>query len=277
MIKFDGRKIRDQILLEIKEKISQLTTRPTLAVIWIGDDKVSARYIKQKQRAAEFLGVRFDIFKFSETVNSDTILGKINQLNSDQAVSGIMIQLPIPKSLDRKKLISAIKLKKDVDALRFCSDIECSFRPPVTLAVMRALTSAGVNLKTASVAVIGRGFLVGEPLIRILKHQVADLRIADAKTAHLATLTIDADVIISATGQPGLIKSDMIKKGAILIDAGTTEVGGKLKGDIDPAAYEKSAFYTPVSGGIGPITVAFLYENLLLAALKNDEIRSNND
>lgn len=267
-MKFDGKKIRDEILSDLKVKVAALPIKLTLAVIWIGDDKVSARYIEQKQRAAEFLGVHFDIFKFPEETDIATVRTKIALLNSDPEITGIMIQLPIPKALDQKALIAAIKAEKDVDALRFCSGLECTFRPPVTLAVLQALKVSGVDLKIASVAIIGRGFLVGEPLIKILQTKVADLRIADIRTRHLVTITADADVVISAAGQPGLIKAGMIKKSAILIDAGTTELGGKLVGDIDPSAYGKSAFYTPVPGGIGPMTVAVLFRNLLAAAQK---------
>ncbi|MCX6811061.1 MAG: bifunctional 5,10-methylenetetrahydrofolate dehydrogenase/5,10-methenyltetrahydrofolate cyclohydrolase [Candidatus Berkelbacteria bacterium] len=267
-MKFDGRKIRDQILSELKVKFAALSTKPTLAVIWIGDDKVSARYIEQKQRAAEFVGVRFDICKFPESVTTKVVEEQIKKLNSDASVTGIMIQLPVPETVDQFELVSAIAPEKDVDALRFCSDIECTFRPPVTLGVLEALKESGINLANSTVAVVGRGFLVGEPLINVLRSEVADLRIADSKTPHLATLTADADVVISATGHAGLIKPDMIKPGAILIDAGTTEIGGKLAGDVDLECYEKSAFYTPVPGGIGPMTVAVLFKNLLVAAQK---------
>ncbi len=270
-IKFDGRKIRDQILADLKIKFAALASRPTLAVIWIGDDLVSARYVEQKQRAAEFLGVHFDIFKFPASVTNEIVADKIKKLNSDPTVTGVMVQLPIPESLNQGELISAINPEKDIDALLFCLESKCSFRPPVALGIMEALKESGANLKTASVAVIGRGFLVGDPLVRILENQTVDVRVADDSTPHLPTLTLDADVIISATGHAGLIKVDMIKPGAVLIDAGTAEVAGALKGDIDPACYEKSAFYTPVPGGIGPMTIAVLFKNLLTAAQKQEK------
>jgi len=276
-IKFDGRRIRDQILSELKVKFADLPVKPTLAVIWMGDDLVSARYVEQKQRAAEFLGVHFDICKFPESVLTKTVIETIRELNQNPQVIGIMIQLPIPKTLDQQLLISTILPEKDVDALRFCSDLECSFRPPVTIGVLEALKESGIDLKGSSIAVVGRGFLVGEPLIRVLQSQVADLRVADEQVLHLSTITSDADVIISATGHPSLIKPDMIKKGVILVDAGTAELGGKLVGDVDSRCYEKSAFYTPVPGGIGPMTVAVLFKNLYTAAQKkNLEFKNQN-
>lgn len=268
-IRFDGKKIRDEILADIKEKINQSKLKPILAVIWIGDDPVSARYVEQKERAAEFLGIHFDIIKFSPSVRSAVVEERIKILNDDPTVAGIVLQLPLPKTLNQRQLIELVGAEKDVDALRFCNKLHCAFRPPAVLAIIQALKTSKVNLRDASVAVVGRGVLVGGPLIRVLVHEVEDLRIADDKTPNLATITTDADVVISATGHPGLIKPGMIKKGAILIDAGTSDVQGTLTGDVDPKAVEKSSFYTPVPGGIGPMTVALLYRNLLTAALKN--------
>jgi len=271
-IRFDGKKVRDEILAGIKEKINQSKLKPILAVIWIGDDPVSARYVEQKQRAAEFLGVHFDIIKFSATVKSAVIEKRIAELNNDPLVCGIVLQLPLPKTLDQRKLIEIVKAEKDIDALRFCNKFQCDFRPPAVLAILQVLNTSGINLRDASVAVIGRGVLVGGPLIRVLVHEVEDLRIADDQTPNLATITTDADVVISATGHPGLIKPGMIKKGSILIDAGTSDVQGTLRGDMDSKAIAKSSFYTPVPGGIGPMTVALLYKNLLTAALQKSSV-----
>ncbi|MFA5158481.1 MAG: bifunctional 5,10-methylenetetrahydrofolate dehydrogenase/5,10-methenyltetrahydrofolate cyclohydrolase [Patescibacteria group bacterium] len=262
MIKFDGKKIRDEILADLKKKVGSLSYVPKLSVIWIGNDSVSARYIEQKQRVAEFLGVCFGVIKFPESVSNETVKTKIEALNADPSVTGVMIQLPVPESVDKEKLIAAIAREKDVDALRFCSDLVCNFRPPVILAIMEALKVSGVDHRGKKVAIVGKGFLVGSPLARHLQGDT-DLRIADDRTPYLGTMTLDADIIISATGKPGLIKPDMVKDGAVLIDAGTTEIGGKLAGDVDPRAYDKASFYTPVPGGIGPVTVAMLFQNLI--------------
>lgn len=263
MIKFDGRKVRDEILTGLKDKVGSLSYVPAISVIWIGEDKVSARYIEQKQRAAEFLGVHFDIIKFALSVPEDVVVKKIQELNADDSVKGVVVQLPLPQTISQKRIISEIDPMKDIDALRFCNDLECTFRPPVTAAILRAVSESGADLMDKKVAVIGRGFLVGSPLIRILKAKNVDLRIADENTPYLGTVTADTDVVISAVGKPGLIKPNLIKSGAVLIDAGTTEIGGKLAGDVDPHAYEKSSFYTPVPGGIGPVTVAMLFQNLI--------------
>ncbi|MEI8061285.1 MAG: bifunctional 5,10-methylenetetrahydrofolate dehydrogenase/5,10-methenyltetrahydrofolate cyclohydrolase [Candidatus Berkelbacteria bacterium] len=261
-VRFDGRKIRDQILSELKVKLADLPVKPSLAVIWIGDDPVSARYVEQKQRAAEFLGVHFDIIKFPESASEASILEKIYQLSNDDKIDGLMVQLPVPANFNREKLINSISAEKDVDGLRFCQKLNCKFRPPVILSIMEAIKASGVDHRGKKVAIIGKGFLVGSPLAKHLQGDT-DLRVADENTSHLGTLTTDADIIISAVGKSGLIKPNMIKNDAVLIDAGTTELGGKLRGDIDSAAYEKASFYTPVPGGIGPVTVVMLFRNLI--------------
>lgn len=256
-IKFDGRKIRDEILAGLKNKIADLPVKPALAVIWIGDDKVSARYIEIKKKVAKDLGINAEVIKLSETVSQAETEKLIKNIKAD----GIVIQMPTPQTLDRQRLIELIPADKDIDGLRFCAGIDSDFQPPVILAILQALSD--VDLKSKTLVVVGRGFLVGTPLTRILKNCAKQLRIADDQTPSLATLTSGADIIISAVGKPGIIQSDMIKTGAVVIDAGTTEMGGKLVGDIDPKAYEKSVFYTPVPGGIGPVTVAMLFKNLI--------------
>ena len=200
--RFDGNQIKEQILGDLKIKIAVLPVKPALAVIWIGDDIVSARYIEQKQRAAKYLGIHFDIVKLPTDATTKIVKAEIARLNSDPTITGLMIQLPIPEGLDQNELISAIASEKDVDALRFCSELSCHFRPPVTGAIMEAIKQSTINLKNSKVAVIGRGFLVGTPLIRVLEEYDVDLRIADEQTPYLATITSDADVVISAVVKP---------------------------------------------------------------------------
>lgn len=260
--RFDGKRVRDDILASLKEKVADLPVKPVLAVIWIGDDAVSAKYVEQKKLTAKQIGVRFDIIKYPENVQEEKIESEISRLNSDASINGVMIQLPIPAELNREKLINSIAADKDVDGLRFCQETSCKFMPPVILAIMEAIKVSGIDHRGKKVAVIGKGFLVGSPLVRHLQGDT-DLRIADENTPYLGTVTADADIVISAVGKPGLIKPDLIKVGATLIDAGTTEIGGKLKGDIDETCYEKAGFYTPVPGGIGPVTVAMLFKNLI--------------
>lgn len=270
---FDGRKIRDQIVASLKAEVNLLNLKPKLAVIWMGEDFATARYIEAKQRAAEKIGIHFDLVKYSSKSKQLEIEKRIEELNHDSRVDGIMIQIPVSDGLDTVHMINKISPKKDVDALRFCANLSCNFRPPVTMSIMEAIKISGISYQNNSVAIIGRGFLVGTPMIRIFEGLGTDLRIGDQKTPYLGTITSDADIIISATGKANLIKPNMIKEGVVLIDAGTTEVGGKLAGDIDKRAYKKSKFYTSVPGGVGPVTVAMLLKNVVEAA-KNNQVKN---
>ena len=261
MKEFDGRKIRDEILAKLKIRISKLKIKPTLAVIWVGEDPVSEKYIKAKQKAADYIGVDFKLFQLSALALEADAIKKIEELNNDQKVTGILLQMPLPAKINRQKVIKAISLEKDVDGLRFCANLTSDFQPPVVLAILEALD--GVDLGQKKVAIIGQGFLVGAPLAKVLRNKVKRLEVADIETADLAKITRNAEIIISATGQAGLITAEMVKNGVMLVDAGASEVGGKIKGDMDAGAYQKASFYTPVPGGIGPVTVAMLFRNLL--------------
>lgn len=263
---FDGKKIRDEILSDLKSRVLGLKRPPILAVIWVGEDKVAARYVEIKQRAAEKLGIHFDLIKYPANVSESAVVDKIKALNQDPKVDGIMAQIPLPDSVNQDKIIEAINPDKDVDGLRYCANLTCDFYPPVVSAIILTMEMADENIYGKNITVIGKGFLVGSPLIRYLEGRTEKIRIGDSYTPYLGTITLDADVIISAVGKPRLIKADMVKKGVVLVDAGTSEAGGALAGDIDPAAYSKASFYTPVPGGVGPVTVAMLFRNLVNAA-----------
>lgn len=265
-MKFDGKKIRDKILGELKSRVEKLNNKPKLAVISIGDDFATARYIEAKKRVTEKLGIGFDLIKYPADAAMEEIKQKVIELNNNQKITGIMIQLPLPKQINRTTLIESIDSKKDVDGLRFCAGLPSLFQPPTVLAILEALKESKIDIKNRTVAVIGQGFLVGAPLVRTLKDQIVELRTADSKTSNLSEVTADSDVVISAVGVSNFIKADMVKNDVILIDAGTSESNGSLSGDIDPEAYQKSSFYTPVPGGIGPLTVAKLFSNLVVAA-----------
>jgi len=264
-IKFDGRKIRDKILEQLKGGAEKVEFKPTLAVVWIGDDPVSEKYIRIKEKIARDLGVNFQLIKLPRLTKYSDILQNVRVFGKSE-VDGVMIQMPLPEwinAVERKKIIREIPAKKDIDGLRFCAGLPSNFQPPVVLAILEAIKKSKVDLKKSRVAIIGQGFLVGAPLGKILKNQVKELLLANIHTADISEITRRADVVISAAGKPGLITSKIIKSGAVLIDAGTTEVGGKIAGDIDPRAFEKASFYTPVPGGIGPVTVAMLFQNLI--------------
>lgn len=260
---FDGKQLRDQVLAELKDKVGLSHRKPILSVILIGDDPVSVNYVNLKRKLAESIGIEFQLFHFNSSVSPDEVLDKIENLNNDDRVDGIMVQIPVPVGFDRSRIIEAISPSKDVDGLRYCQGLSSDFIPPVVCAISKALEFSGVNMKEANVALIGYGFLVGKPLERYLDGYVKKLVIADASTEDLLSITKYADVIISATGSASLVKPNMVKEGVVLVDAGTSEVGGKMIGDIDPESYQKSSYHTPVPGGIGPVTVAYLLKNLV--------------
>lgn len=299
---FDGKKIRDGILSDLKSKIDQMDPKPGLAVICIGDNPVCSKYVGLKQKVADKLGVNFFSYYFDTHNTQEEIITKIQTLNKDDNVDGIMVQIPIPDKFDKFEIVHAISPEKDVDGLRFCCSYKSNFRPPVVLAILRAIELSTVChseprlvegeesseesdrsftdvqddksvvqddesvvncLRDKEVVVVGRGFLVGWPLAQCLEETVPGLIVADNTTKNLSEITKTADILISAVGKHDIIKPEMIKEGVVLIDAGTTEVSGEMRGDIDPACYEKASLYTPVPGGIGPVTVAMLFTNLI--------------
>lgn len=260
---FDGKKIRDEILEELRTEVSKHDKKPKLAVIWAGDNFASDKYINAKRTAAEKCGIIFEVHRFDDSVTEEMILTEVKELNQDENVTGILVQLPMPAGIDQRKIIDSVAEIKDVDGLRFCYDIPCTFRAPVTLAIIRAIHESGQNIQQSKIAIVGQGFLVGAPITKILQPMAREVRVADIKTPYLGTITSDVDILISATGRGRIIKPEMIKKDVVLVDAGTTEMNGELAGDVDPLCYEKASYYTPVPGGIGPVTVAMLLSNVV--------------
>lgn len=276
---FDGKAIRDEILKDLANKVVEMEEKPVMAVLLIGNDPICAKYVELKQKLAERIGVQFNLYKFDEQNTEDEIFECIKFLNSDPETRGIMMQIPILEKFDRDKLIAAISKEKDIDGLRFCVGLESDYRPPVVLAILEAIMRSGKKIdEKTKVVMLGRGFLVGAPLLRTFKENGVDPiviasegnKIEKGKIPASAGMTEQAqddikkaDIIISAVGKAGMIKERMVKEGVILIDAGTAEQNGALVGDIDPETYKKSLYYTPVPGGIGPVTVSMLFRNLL--------------
>ncbi len=263
---FDGKKIRDEILSDLANKIVTMKRKPTMAVFLIGDNPICRQYVELKKKMAEKTGIQFCLYTFGEKDSEEEIIEAINYLNNDPETDGIMIQIPLPKVFSREKLIAKISPDKDIDGLRFCAGLDSKFKPPVVLAILEAIKRSGarINEKT-KIAQVGLGFLVGSPLQKCLieDFKEADLRVVNKGKNDLVETIKDADIIISATGSPKLIKENMVKDGVVLIDAGTAEENGDFIGDIDPEAYEKSRYYTPVPGGIGPVTIAMLFKNVV--------------
>ncbi len=225
-----------------------------------------------KKAFAEEIGVEFQLHEFEETVTTEKLVVAISDFNRDPRVNGVVVQLPLPKTVDAEKVIEAIHPAKDPDALRSLEEEELRVPPPVAGAVEEILERNHISPEEKHAVVIGYGRLVGKPVAQWLVDNGAHLRVVDEHTppALFAESLAAADIIVSGAGVPALVKPEMVKDGVVLIDAGTSEdpttpLGlGRLVGDIDPACAAKASLFTPVPGGVGPITIAIIFKNLLL-------------
>ena len=247
----NGKKIAAQILADLKEQIEKEKLKPILAVILAGHEPASHLYVQKKEQAGQKIGVEIKKYFLSEKILEKEILDLIDSLNDDRRVNGILVQLPLPNHLAADKIIQAIRPTKDVDGFVKNS----RFKSPFILAVERALQETGRDLTGKKAVALVNSDIFGQAL----KSQLKKLEfIKDLKKA---------DIIITALGRPQIIKGEMIKPGAILIDGGISKVSGKTVGDIDrESVKEKAKWLAPVPGGLGPITVAFLLKNVILAA-----------
>lgn len=231
-----------------------------LGIIVACDQAASASFIRAKQRYAQDIGATVIV----ETAATEAkVLEQIKQWNAQAEIKGIVVQLPLPQGFDTEAVIAQIDASKDIDGLRSNSPYD----PATAKAIMWILAAQGLNIKELKICVVGQGRLVGAPISRMLESSGAQITKCDINTLDLAAKTLKADVVISGVGEAGLIKRSMLKEGALVIDAGTAEAKGKLTGDADPALYaDPDIKVTPVPGGVGPVTVAALFDNLLLAA-----------
>lgn len=242
-----------------------------LATILVGDDPASDVYIRHKHSAAGEVAIEpVDIRLPADTTQGD-VLERVRRLNDDDAVDGILVQTPLPDHLDEAELQAAVAPVKDVDGLHplnvgLLHLGRPALVPATPLAVMALLAEYGIRLEGARAVVIGRSQIVGRPLAQLLTHANATVTVCHSRTVELARHTLDADVLVSAVGVPGMVTADLVKQGAAVVDVGITRTDGGLVGDVDPSAAEVAAFLTPVPGGVGPMTIACLLENTIRAA-----------
>jgi len=259
---FDGRAYAAEKEANLAIRVLGLKTRevyPKLASILVGNDPASELYVNLKKKAAERIGVEVDIYLIKENSKPEDLMLLIKTLNEDDSVHGIMIQMPLPSGVQnsKSKILNTIAPQKDVDGLRPDSE----FLHPTSKAVIDILNLAevGLSVKPKLVAVVGATGMVGTPLVKELKIEGYEVIEASGKTDDLSHNLKNAEVVISATGIPGLIKANMIKPGAIVIDVGSPN------GDVELSATSHASFITPVPGGVGPVTITALLENLILA------------
>jgi methylenetetrahydrofolate dehydrogenase (NADP+)/methenyltetrahydrofolate cyclohydrolase len=269
----DGRKIKEELLLNLKTKVETLPFPPVFCDILVGDDTVSASYVRIKGRAAESIGIKFKTVQFPEDVSTEEIVEEIENLNRVPHMCGIIVQLPLPSHIDTQRVLDAILPSLDVDCLGSLNN-ELFYGKgggigyPTALACMKLLNSLNLNLKDKNIVVLGQGKLVGLPVTQLLRRESLSVTTVDIKTEGVPSIIKDADIIISAMGQGKFITGDMVKDGVVIIDAGTSEENGSVVGDVDFESVEgKASFITPTPGGVGPVTVAILLENVLNVAL----------
>lgn len=266
-----GKECSIHIKEQIKNEIDNIDKKLKLAVIRIGEDEASKVYVNSKKRACEEVGIEFIEVHFDDNVTKEEVENKITELNNDGSVTSILMQLPIPKHLDKDYLINLIDYKKDVDGLtitnsgRLTNNID-SIIPCTPLGVTEILKYYNINLESKNVVVIGRSNLVGKPLVSLLLKENATVTVCHSKTKNLENITKNADILISAVGKKGLITSDMVKDNSVIVDVGITRdiESKKIYGDVDlDNVYNKVSKITPVPGGVGVMTVTCLLQNVL--------------
>jgi methylenetetrahydrofolate dehydrogenase (NADP+)/methenyltetrahydrofolate cyclohydrolase len=272
----DGRAVSNSILEEVKSEIDSLpenAPRPKLVIILVGNNPASESYVKSKGKKCAAVGIDYQQLNYGVDVTVEEILAKIGELNEDPSVHGILVQLPLPKHISQLAVIAAIDPRKDVDGFHQMSlgqmFIGGEFEglvPCTPKGIIKLLEYYKINPSGKNVTVIGNSNIVGKPAAIMMLNRGATVTVCHSKTTDLKSHTINADIIISATGVPGLVTADMVKEGAVVIDVGCTKVGEKLVGDVDYETVEKKASaITPVPGGVGPMTVACVIQNTLLA------------
>ena len=272
----DGKALAAEIRSEVKTQVATLAEKAVstaLAVILVGDDSASQVYVRNKIKACADTGIRSLEFRMPAETTQQQLLAKIAELNADGSVDGILVQLPLPKQINADAVISAIDPAKDVDGFHVANagalvTGKQGFVPCTPFGVMRLIEKSGVNPRGKSAVIVGRSNIVGKPMALLLLAADATVTVAHSRTPDLSAVTRNADILVAAAGRAKLIKADMVKPGAVVIDVGMNrDENGKLCGDVDFAEVKEIAgSITPVPGGVGPMTIAMLMQNTVLAA-----------
>lgn len=286
----DGKKVSMELFSRLKPRVEALKEKgvqPKLAFFLVGNNPASVAYVNMKQKASEESGIISEVLRYEDSVTQEEILQKMEELNQDSAVHGMMIQLPLPPQLNVPLVTRAIDPKKDADGFhaynfgKMALSKEYEDLPPATaLGIIRLLDAYNINVEGMDVVVIGRSNLVGKPVGIMLTNRGATVTICHSKTKNTADYCRKADLIVAATGVPKLVKADWVKEGAIVVDAGFAKVDGKVTGDVDfDEVSPKCSWITPVPGGCGPMTIYSIVENTVHAterilASQQEEIES---
>jgi len=254
----NGKKIADTILENLKKEIKKKDIKPRLAVILIGDNSISHLYVKIKEKTGQSIGVEIEKHFLSDKIKEQEIVNLIDSLNKDNRINGILVQLPLPQNFSADRIIKEISIKKDVDGFL----PESRFDSPFILAIYEAIRATNENLKKKEIIALVNSNVFGKSLCKFfLKHELIEI---DYIKKYNKEKIKQADILITALGRPGMIKGNMIKKSAILIDGGISKKNNKIIGDVDSkSVQDKAKWLSPVPGGLGPLTVAFLLKNVV--------------
>lgn len=272
MILINGKELQKEILKKVEEEIKNLPFVPVFCDVLVGDDPVSAQYVRMKAKMAESIGIKFQNASFPISITNEDLIKEIEILNDVPNMCGIIVQLPLPASLDKRVILDAIDSKLDVDCLGSIASGEfyrgkTTIGFPTAMACMQVIDSLNFDLSHKNIVVLGQGDLVGKPVTALLQFRNLNPIIINSKTENKEEILKNADVIFSGVGKGKYINGSMIKKDAILIDAGTSEDGNSVVGDVDlESVKDVASFVSPVPGGVGPVTVAMLLQNVLSVA-----------
>ena len=272
----DGKAVSLKVKESVKVRADELKkfgVEPTLAVVLVGEDKASQTYVRAKEKACNEYGIKSVSHRLSENTTQNELLALINVLNLDDSIHGILVQLPLPKHIDTNVVLAAIDPRKDVDGFhavnvgKLVSGLD-GFVPCTPLGVMEILKEYGIDVAGLNAVVIGRSNIVGKPMANLLLNASATVTVTHSKTKNLKEICKNADLIIAAIGKPFFLKADMVKDGAVVVDVGINRLDdGRLVGDVDfDEVAPKCSYITPVPGGVGPMTIAMLLNNTILAA-----------
>jgi methylenetetrahydrofolate dehydrogenase (NADP+)/methenyltetrahydrofolate cyclohydrolase len=266
----DGAALAARIRQEVAAEVAELG-RPGLATVLVGDDPASHIYIGKKHEAAREAGIEPHDHHLPADTSEEALLALVGELNADDAVDGILVQLPLPDHIDEGRVLRAVSPRKDVDGFHPASAgqlylDEPTFVPATPLGIMALLEEYGVPLVGKRAVVIGRSTIVGKPAALLLLRANATVTICHSRTADLAAHVSQADVLVAAVGKAGVVSTDMVKPGAAVIDVGMNRTNEGLRGDVDPDAFAVAGLMTPVPGGVGPMTIAMLLRNTVKAA-----------
>jgi methylenetetrahydrofolate dehydrogenase (NADP+)/methenyltetrahydrofolate cyclohydrolase len=268
----DGRKIRDNILENIKKEVELLSFVPVFCDVLVGEDKVSEQYVRMKDKTATSVGIKFHNAHFPATITTEELIEEIKVLNNIPNMCGLIVQLPLPENIDTKKVLDAIDPDLDVDCLgslaseKFYQNIS-HLAPPTANACVYILKSLNISLENKKIVVLGNGELVGRPVSALLKSLNFEVDTITRNKENKEIILKNADVVISGMGNGKYINSLMIKENAIIVDAGTSESGSGIVGDVDiESIKDMQGFISPVPGGVGPVTIAMLLQNVLTVA-----------